>query len=243
MSLSLNATWNKTTRRGFGRGERSEPWRRSAFLRVMKTNLATAARYLPEGAESLSLTEVRRRAKRCRACPLYRRGTQTVFGAGPARVRIVLVGEQPGDQEDRTGMPFVGPSGHLLDRALADANIDRTTVYVTNAVKHFKWIPSGKRRLHQKPSAREIAACKPWLETEIALLQPQVVVALGATAAQALMGPAFRVTKSRGQAFHVPWAKVFIATLHPSAILRGPPEDRAAAYQAFVDDLKRIPRG
>jgi DNA polymerase len=208
----------------------------------MKTKLSTAARYLPEGAEALSLAEVRRRAERCRACPLYKRGTQTVFGAGPAKAKIVLVGEQPGDQEDRAGLPFVGPSGRLLDRALADAGIDRATVYVTNAVKHFKWVPAGKRRLHQKPSAREIAACKPWLEAELALLDPRVVVALGATAAQALMGPAFRVTKSRGRPFKVTWAKLFIATLHPSAILRGPPEDRAAAYQAFVDDLKRIPR-
>ena len=204
----------------------------------------TAARYLPEEPADLSLPEVRRRAARCRACPLYKLGTQTVFGEGPERARIVFVGEQPGDQEDRQGRPFVGPAGKLLDRALAEAGFDRAEVYVTNAVKHFKWKPAGKRRLHQKPGAREIAACRPWLETELAILRPEIVVALGATAAQALMGRAFRVSRDRGRAFgDVPWAKTFFATVHPSSILRGPPAEREEAFRRFVEDLKKIKVG
>jgi DNA polymerase len=212
---------------------------------------STAARYLPEDPSELSLATVRKRAKRCEACPLYKLGTQTVFGEGAAGARVVFVGEQPGDQEDRTGKPFVGPAGRLLDEALVTAGIDRTTVYVTNAVKHFKWKPAGpsfakgpgglgKRRLHQKPSAREIAACKPWLEAELKILRPSVVVALGATAAQALMGPAFRVTRERGKPFDVAWAKVFFATIHPASILRGPPEDREANLALLVADLKKV---
>lgn len=201
----------------------------------------TAARYLPEDPADLSLATVRKRAKRCEACPLYRLGTQTVFGEGGDAARVVMVGEQPGDQEDKAGRPFVGPAGKLLDEALVAAGINRAEVYVTNAVKHFKWKPAGKRRLHQKPNAREIAACKPWLEAELKILRPAVVVALGATAAQALMGPAFRVTRDRGQAFEdVPWAEVFFATVHPSSILRGPPEDRAANLAALVADLKKV---
>jgi DNA polymerase len=206
----------------------------------MAANTDTAARYLPEGAGELSLDEVAHRARKCRACPLHKLGTQTVFGEGPPKARIILVGEQPGDQEDKAGHPFVGPAGRLLDEALVAAGIDRTTVYVTNAVKHFKWKPVGKRRLHQKPSAREIAACKPWLEAELAILRPEVIVALGATAAQALMGPAFRVTRDRGRPFDIPWAKVLFATVHPSSILRGPPADRAANLAAFIADLKKV---
>ncbi|HEX2861419.1 MAG TPA: UdgX family uracil-DNA binding protein [Lacunisphaera sp.] len=201
---------------------------------------STAARYLPENPGELTLAEVRARARKCRACPLYKLGTQTVFGEGPSRARVVFIGEQPGDQEDRTGHPFVGPAGRLFDQALAGAGIDRDDVYVTNAVKHFKWKPAGKRRLHQKPSAREITACRPWLETELRLIHPAVVVALGATAAQTLMGPAFRVTRERGKPVKVAWATVFFATVHPSSILRGPPEDRARALGEFEADLRKI---
>jgi DNA polymerase len=200
----------------------------------------TAARYLPKNPADLSLTTVRKRALRCEACPLYKLGTQTVFGEGAAEARAVFVGEQPGDQEDKVGKPFVGPAGRLLEEALVAAGIDRDKVYVTNAVKHFKWKPVGKRRLHQKPSAREIAACKPWLEAELKIIRPPVVVALGATAAQALMGLAFRVTRERGKPFHVPWAKIFFATVHPSSILRSPPKDREAGLAALVTDLKKV---
>lgn len=206
----------------------------------MKKGFTTAARYLPEDSATLSLESLRARAKKCRACPLYKRGTQTVFGEGPSQARLVFVGEQPGDQEDRAGKPFVGPAGRLLDQALVAAKIDRGEVYVTNAVKHFKWTPAGKRRLHQKPNAREIAACHPWLEAELAVLQPEIVVALGATAAQSLMGPKFRVTQERGKRFDVPWAGAFFATIHPSAILRGPPADREAALQGFIADLSEV---
>jgi DNA polymerase len=204
--------------------------------------VTTAARYLPADPTTLSLAEVARRAKKCRACPLYKLGTQTVFGEGRPQARVLFIGEQPGDREDRAGRPFVGPAGKLLDAALAGAGIERDQVYVTNAVKHFKWKPAGKRRLHQKPNAREIAACRPWLDAELALIHPAVVVALGATAAQALMGPAFRVTRDRGKARKVPWARVFFATVHPSSILRGPPEDRARAFAAFQADLKKVAR-
>lgn len=203
-------------------------------------DLSTAVRYLPEDPTALSLSEVERRAKKCRACPLYKLGTQTVFGEGRANARVVFVGEQPGDREDLAGRPFVGPAGKLLDEALAGAGIDRDEVYVTNAVKHFKWKPAGKRRIHQKPNAREIAACRPWLDAELALIHPHVVVALGATAAQALMGAAFRVTRERGQPRKVPWAKIFFATVHPSSILRGPPEDRERNFAAFLADLKNV---
>lgn len=202
--------------------------------------LSTAARYLPPDPGNLSLAEVRKRARKCQACPLHQLGTQTVFGEGPEHARVAMIGEQPGDQEDTTGRPFVGPAGRLLDEALAAAGIDRDEVYVTNAVKHFKWKPVGKRRLHQKPNAREIAACNPWLQTELKLLQPAVVVALGATAAQALMGASFRVTRDRGRPFDVPWAEVFFATVHPSSILRGPPADRRAGFKLLVADLKKI---
>lgn len=187
-----------------------------------------------------SLARVRARARRCTRCPLYKIGTQTVFGEGPASARVVMIGEQPGDQEDRAGRPFVGPSGKLLDRALADAGIERDDVYVTNAVKHFKWVRAGKRRLHQKPNAREVAACRVWLDTELELIDPHLVVALGATAAQTLMGRAFRVTRERGRVLEVPWARGFLATVHPSSILRGNPEEREAAFAALVKDLKVV---
>ncbi len=179
--------------------------------------------------------------EKCRGCPLWRHATQAVFGEGPAHARVVLVGEQPGDREDLEGRPFVGPAGRLLDEALVAARIARADAYVTNAVKHFKWEPAGKRRLHKKPSAREIAACRPWLDAELEVLQPEVVVALGATAAQDLMGATFRVTRDRGKIFRdVAFAPAFVATVHPSSILRGDPEDRAAALAAFVADLKVV---
>lgn len=209
------------------------------FARVPSTNtLAAPSSAAPFVPATRSLKTLREAARGCRGCPLWKIGTQTVFGEGPARARVLMVGEQPGDREDLEGRPFVGPAGKLLDQALGAAGIDRATVYVTNAVKHFKWEPAGKRRLHKKPNAREIAACRPWLDAEMDLLQPEVVVALGATAAQDLMGPKFRVTQERGKVFRdLPWAKMFVATIHPSAILRGDPAERASALDAFVADL------
>jgi len=189
-----------------------------------------------------TLEKIRADARRCTRCPLYKTGTQTVFGEGPATARIIMIGEQPGDREDIAGHPFVGPAGKLLDRALDEAGIDRDDVYVTNAVKHFKWERSGKRRLHKKPNAREIAACRPWLDAELELIQPDLIVALGATAAQALMGRNFRVTQQHGKVLDspVPQAKGLVATVHPSSILRARPPDRDAAYQQFVDDLRTV---
>ena len=200
--------------------------------------MGTAAALIPEGA---SLDELRSLAAGCTACDLFRNATQTVFGDGAAGARVMLVGEQPGDREDLEGEPFVGPAGALLDRALLEAGIDRSQAYVTNVVKHFKWRPAGKRRLHQKPGAEEIRACRPWLESEIAAVEPAVVVCLGATAAQALLGPAFRVTRQRGQ--FVPWegAPAILATVHPSSILRAPDEGaRQTEMQAFVADLSVV---
>jgi uracil-DNA glycosylase family protein len=188
-----------------------------------------------------SLKSVREAAKGCRACHLYKRGTQTVFGEGPGRARVMLVGEQPGDAEDLAGHPFVGPAGKLLDRALADAGIDRELVYVTNVVKHFKWEPRGKRRIHARPNAAEIGACRPWLETEIALVKPQILVCLGATAAQALLGRTFRVSKQRGTFVPSALAPRVTATVHPSSILRAPDEEsRRAEMQLFARDLERV---
>jgi DNA polymerase len=187
-------------------------------------------------AESLKL--LREDAKHCRNCPLWRHATQTVFGAGASRARVMLVGEQPGDEEDRRGEPFVGPAGRLLDRALEAAGVDRTTLYVTNAVKHFKWEPRGKRRLHKTPAQREIEACRPWLEAEIAAVHPEVICCLGATAAKALLGPDFRVSLSRGKLVKSPYAPRVFATLHPSAVLRvRDAAERAAAFKSLVRDL------
>jgi DNA polymerase len=186
------------------------------------------------------VARLRAAARGCTACPLYRRATQTVFGAGPA-APVMLVGEQPGHEEDLSGAPFVGPAGRLLDRALAAAGIPRPGVYVTNVVKHFKWKPQGKRRIHEKPSASEIAACRPWLDAEIAVVRPRVLVCLGATAAQALLGRGFRVTEQRGRLVPSPLAPHVMATVHPSALLRMPdPDERHAALERFVADLKRI---
>lgn len=186
-----------------------------------------------------SLSAVEKAAKSCTACPLYRRATQTVFGAGPKTARMMFVGEQPGDQEDLAGEPFVGPAGKLFNRALEEAGIDRAQVYVTNTVKHFKWEPRGKRRIHQKPNSREIAACRPWLEAELALVRPVVLVCLGSTAAQALFGSAFRVTRERGKILESPFARQVVATVHPSSLLRQPDEEsRAREYAGFLSDLR-----
>jgi len=191
--------------------------------------------------EKPRLETVRDAAKGCRACDLYKRGTQTVFGEGPRKAEVMLVGEQPGDAEDLAGHPFVGPAGKLLDRALEEAGIDRKLVYVTNVVKHFKWEPRGKRRIHAKPNGSEIAACRPWLETEIALVKPRILVCLGATAAQALLGKSFKVTKQRGTFVPSPLAPRVTATVHPSSILRAPDEEsRHDEMRRFVADLERV---
>ena len=189
--------------------------------------------------ERPSLPRLRDAAAGCRACGLWRLGTQTVFGAGRTRAEVMLVGEQPGDQEDRAGAPFVGPAGKLLDRALEEAGIDRTDAYVTNAVKHFKWKAGrGKQRLHQKPDAAEVRACRPWLEAELAVVRPKLLVLMGATAAQSLLGPSFRVTRERGRLLESDLAPLVTATIHPSAILRADPAERDDAMAALVDDLR-----
>lgn len=186
-----------------------------------------------------SLTTVREAAKCCTACPLYKNATQTVFGEGPKTARMMLIGEQPGDQEDVAGKPFVGPAGQIMNRALEEAGIDRKQVYVTNAVKHFKWEPRGKRRIHQKPNSRDIAACRPWLETELRLVRPELVVAMGATAAQTIFGPSFRVTRERGKVLSSEFAAKVVATVHPSSLLRQPDEEsREREYKNFVADLR-----
>jgi DNA polymerase len=191
--------------------------------------------------EDLTLESVRAMAAGCKACDLYKRGTQTVFGDGPKRARVMMVGEQPGDAEDIAGHPFVGPAGKLLDRALEEAGIDRRIVYVTNVVKHFKWEPRGKRRIHAKPNAGEISACRPWLETEIALVKPRVLVCLGATAAQALLGKSFKVSRQRGQFVESSLAPLVTATVHPSSILRAPDDDaRRDEMKRFVADLRKV---
>ena len=189
----------------------------------------------------MTLDGLREAAAGCRACDLYKTATQTVFGEGAEHARVMFVGEQPGDREDREGKPFVGPAGGVLDEALQAAGIDRGHVYITNAVKHFKWKPQGKRRLHQKPNAAEINACRPWLDAEIALIKPELLVLLGATAAQALLGRDFRVTLQRGQFIERPGLPVIMATVHPSSILRAPDdESRELEMRAFIEDLRRV---
>jgi uracil-DNA glycosylase family protein len=193
---------------------------------------------LPARRTLLSLREA---AAQCTACRLFEKATQTVFGEGTARAEVVFVGEQPGDREDREGVPFVGPAGQLFDRALDEAGIDRRAVYVTNAVKHFKWEPRGKRRIHKRPNAEEIQACRPWLDAELALVRPTVLVCLGATAAQALLGRTFRVTRERGRFMPSTLAPFVIATVHPTSILRAQTEeDRRREMAAFVADLRKV---
>ncbi|HLL52326.1 MAG TPA: UdgX family uracil-DNA binding protein [Myxococcaceae bacterium] len=191
--------------------------------------------------ENPTLPKLRKAAADCQACDLYKTGTQTVFGEGSAQARVVFVGEQPGDKEDLAGKPFVGPAGKLLDKALEAAGIARTEVYITNVVKHFKWRPVGKKRLHSKPNAVEINACKPWLEAELGTLKPKVVVCLGATAAQALLGKTFRVTQRRGELIPHELAPFILATVHPSSILRAPDDEtRRLETERFIEDLKQL---
>jgi uracil-DNA glycosylase family protein len=197
----------------------------------------SAADFLPP---RLTLPALREAVQSCRGCQLYKNAAQAVFGEGSRSAAVMLVGEQPGDQEDRSGRPFVGPAGRLLDRALEEAGIDRSATYVTNAVKHFKWEARGKRRIHAKPSWSEVAACRPWLDAELAVVKPTVLVLLGAVAAQGLLGKQFRVTKQRGELVDSPLAPHVIATIHPSAILRGEPTDRERELARFVDDLRKV---
>jgi uracil-DNA glycosylase len=201
----------------------------------------TAADFLPERR---SLRALREAAQGCRGCSLYRNATQTVFGQGPPSADIVLVGEQPGDQEDRRGAPFVGPAGRVLDDALEEAEIDRAEVFITNIVKHFKFTPRGKRRIHKRPSAEEVAACRPWLDAELQAVKPTALVALGATAAQDLFGRSFRVTRERGKPLDFDLAPLVMATVHPSSILRAPDDEaRREEYRLFVADLQTLARG
>ncbi len=197
----------------------------------------SAADFLPD---RLSLPSLREAAAGCKGCHLWEVGTQTVFGEGAGTADAMFVGEQPGDYEDRAGKPFVGPAGRLLDEALVEAGIDRSSTYVTNAVKHFKWQARGKRRIHQKPNWTEMTACRPWLEAEIAVVKPRALVLLGATAAQSLLGRQFRVTQHRGELIDSDLAEAVTATVHPSSILRGEPEEREANFAAFVDDLRVV---
>jgi len=204
----------------------------------MPKMLETAAALVPLRP---TLPKLREAAAECKACDLWTIGTRTVFGEGARSSTIMFIGEQPGDKEDLSGRPFVGPAGALLDKALAEAGFDRTKVYVTNVVKHFKWEARGKRRIHKKPNAVEIAACRPWLDAEIAVVKPRAVVCLGSTAAQAILGPKFRVSLQRAQLVPSPLAPIVTATVHPSSILRAPSDDaRHAEMRKFVDDLKKI---
>lgn len=213
-------------------------------MNVAVTAYEGAERYLPEKRR---LPELREAARTCRGCDLYRDATQTVFGAGPDAARVMMVGEVPGDREDREGEPFVGPAGTLLDRALEEAGIDRGTVYVTNAVKHFRFTPAehGTRRLHKKPSRGQVVACRPWLLAEMEAVNPDIVVCLGATAAQSLLGPDFRVSVRRGEVLDLPdrpGGPHVVATVHPSSVLRTRDDDRRHAYDGFVADLRVVAR-
>ncbi len=188
-----------------------------------------------------TLPNLRAAAAGCRACHLWERGTQTVFGEGAAAADVVFVGEQPGDREDLEGHPFIGPAGRLLERAIAEAGLDRNRIYITNVVKHFKWEPRGKKRIHQKPNAGEIGACRPWLDAELAVIRPAAVVCLGATAAQALLGKTFKVTQHRGEVMPSALAPLVMGTIHPSSILRAPDDEtRRAELERFVEDLKKL---
>lgn len=198
---------------------------------------------VPFVPSKLSIVTLQQAAASCTGCDLYQRATQTVFGEGPAQAKVLLVGEQPGDQEDRAGHPFVGPAGKILDKALAEVAIARQEVYVTNAVKHFKWEPQGKRRKHKKPSATEIAACRPWLEAEVRVIKPEVIVCLGVTAAQSVLGKVVRLHEMRGRSRSTALGTHVFVTSHPSAILRRPEAaQRDEEYRRFVDDLRIIAR-
>jgi uracil-DNA glycosylase family protein len=218
--------------------ERAVALENRPVARTKRSRMETAASLIPKNATIKTLQEA---ARKCRACPLWKTGTQTVFGDGSRKAKVVFVGEQPGNDEDLAGKPFVGPAGKLLDKALVEAGIDRDEVYVTNAVKHFKWEPKGKRRIHKKPNAREILACRPWLDAELKVLKPKVVVCLGATAAQALLGKDFRVSQRRGEFVESSLAEHVVATVHPSSILRAPDDEtRHAELARFTDELKKI---
>src|SRR5688572_25043147 len=211
-----------------------------ATAAAMQTALPTAAAYLPAKHDLSSLRDA---AKHCEGCPLFANATQTGFGSGPARADVMMVGEQPGDVEDRQGKPFVGPAGRLLDRLMEEAGLSRQRVYLTNAVKHFKWTPRGKRRLHGKPNSREIFACRPWLEAELEAVKPDLLVLLGSTAAQSLLGPKFRVTKERGRPIETEWAPWTMATYHPSALLRAVKMPGGEQLRAeFLADLRLVAR-
>jgi DNA polymerase len=198
----------------------------------------SAAPWVPETSDLKKLTEA---ARHCEGCDLFRNATQTVFGEGGRKARVILVGEQPGNEEDLQGRPFVGPAGRLLNRALEEAGVDRSTLYVTNAVKHFKFEPRGKRRIHKKPSTGEISACRPWLEAEVAALHADLIVCLGATAARSVFGRDVRVTLERGEFMEHPWARAAVVTVHPSALLRAPDEaQRKAEWDLFLQDLRKI---
>lgn len=201
-----------------------------------KTPKTSALPWIPVTRDLAALRDA---AGACRGCDLYAHATQVVFGEGPRDSKVVMIGEQPGDEEDQKGHPFVGPSGRLLSKAMHEAGLDRDHIYVTNAVKHFKFVERGKRRIHAKPTGVEISACRPWLEAELASIQPELVVCLGATAAQSLMGSQFRITAQRGKFFPHPWAKELVATVHPSAILRMP-ERYDEEYELFVNDLRIV---
>ena len=204
----------------------------------MRRPAHSAAPFIPA---KLTVPALQEAASSCTGCDLYKQATQTVFGEGAGHAEIILVGEQPGDQEDRAGHPFVGPAGHILDKALAEAGIARRDVYVTNAVKHFKWEPQGKRRKHKRPSAAEIAACRPWLEAEVKMLGPRVIVCLGVTAAQSVFGKLVRLNEIRGKSWSTAMGSNVFVTVHPSAILRHPESaQRAEEYRRFVQDLRRI---
>lgn len=203
-----------------------------------KSGEGTAAPLIPDRP---TLPKLREAAADCRACELWLKGTQTVFGEGKRSARVLFVGEQPGNEEDLSGHPFVGPAGRMFDACLEEAGIDRSQVYMTNAVKHFNWEPRGKRRIHKKPNAPHIRACHPWLEAEIAVTKPRVIVCLGAVASQALLGKTFRVTKSRGKFLESTLAEYVMATVHPSSLLRAPdPETRRVEKKRFINDLRKI---
>lgn len=204
----------------------------------MRRHARSAAHFIPV---KLTIPSLQQAASACTGCNLYQRATQTVFGEGSAHATIMFVGEQPGDQEDQAGHPFVGPAGKILDKALAEAGIPRENVYVTNAVKHFKWEPQGKRRKHKKPSASEIAACRPWLEAEVQAVKPRVIACLGVTAAQSVFGKAVRLNERRGRPWNTPLASNVFVTIHPSALLRVPEEEqRHEEYRRFAEDLQGI---